>query len=421
MNITTPHTSNRAHAYRDMYVQGVVEASFLWLLRSVAVNQPHYTSIDLGELEQRIDAQLNLLMTSMELGWGACDAALELQEPGEVFAATVTAMRSHEIPKIQKAVQVGLSNERTFKGLVSALGWLPAEIIRPWVERFLNGKDMNHKYLGVAACSIRREDPGELLTNILQREDCLKHVKLHSRALRLIGELRRQDLMPALQAAAGSSKADIAFWASWSSILLGQHAMVRNLHPLVLKRGPFQARAIQLVFRVLPVEQGREWISVMTKDPANIRAVVSATGILGDPHAVNWLISKMTDPLLARLAGESFSTITGVDLEKHQLHTQPPAGQSLIPNDDPTDPNVDLDEDENLPWPNVEKITELWRHHGANFLVGRRYFLGKAITPEWLKSRIADGTQRQRHAAALELALIDPQSRLINTRAKASI
>ncbi len=418
MNVKTPHTSNRAHAYRDMYVQGVVEASFLWLLRSVTVDQPHYTSIDLGELEQRIDAQLNLLMTSMELGWEACDAALELQEPGEVFAATVTAMRSHEIPKIQKAVQVGLSNERTFKGLVSALGWLPAEIIRPWVERFLNGKDMNHKYLGVAACSIRREDPGELLTNILQREDCLKHVKLHSRALRLIGELRRQDLMPALQAAAGSSKADIAFWASWSSILLGQHAMVRNLHPLVLKRGPFQARAIQLVFRVLPVEQGREWISVMTKDPANIRAVVSATGVLGDPHAVNWLISKMNDPLLARLAGESFSTITGVDLEKHQLNTQPPAGQSPIPNDDPADPNVDLDEEENLPWPNVEKITELWRHHGANFLVGRRYFLGKAITPEWLKSRIADGTQRQRHAAALELALIDPQCRLINTRAK---
>ena len=40
------------------------------------------------------------------------------------------------------------------------------------------------------------------------------------------------------------------------------------------------------------------------------------------------------------------------------------------------------------------------------------------ITPEWLKSRITEGTMRQRHAAALELALIDPNSRLTNTRAK---
>ena len=265
---------------------------------------------------------------------------------------------------------------------------------------------------------MRRQDPGELLTTILKREDCLSHAKLHARALRLIGELRRLDLMSALQNAAGSKEPSIAFWANWSTILLGQHAVVKNLQPLVFNRGPYQARAIQIAFRVLPIEQAREWISTMSKDPAGVRAVITATGVLGDPHAVNWLIGKMADPLLARLAAESFTNITGVDLEKHQLHESPHYGQDPIPNDETDDAHVGMDEDENLPWPDVEKVAALWRNHGANFMVGRRYFLGKPITPEWLKRAISEGNMRQRHAAALELALIDPQSRLINTHAR---
>lgn len=420
-SIPTPQETVLAGSYYDLYEGGVVDAAFLWLLRSIAVNQPHYTSVDLADLEQRLEAQLDLLMSSLELGWEACETALSLQQPGEIFTATIVALRSHDIEKIKTAIQSGLAAPETFKGLVSALGWLPTEISRPWVERLLKGKDMNHKYLGVAACSVRRDDPGEILTDILKREDCRTHLPLHARALRLVGELRRQDLMPALQASLEAKDMNLVFWATWSSILLGQHASVQNLRAFVLKPGPHQARAIQMAFRVLPVDQGREWISALAKDPANQRAVISATGILGDPHAVNWLISKMADPQQARLAGEAFTLITGIDLEKHKLTASTQPSQAPLPNDDVTDTNVGLDDDENLPWPHAEQIAVLWRNHGQHFLVGRRYFLGKAITPDWLKSKLNDSTQRHRHAAALELALIDSQSRLVNTRARVAL
>ena len=420
-SIPTTQETVLAGSYHDLYEGGVVDAAFLWLLRSIAVDQPHYTLADLADLEQRLEAQLDLLMSSLELGWEACETALSLQQPGEVFTATVVALRSHDIEKIKTAIQSGLAVPETFKGLVSALGWLPAEISRPWIERLLKGKDMNHKYLGVAACSVRRDDPGEILTDILKREDCRTHLPLHARALRLVGELRRQDLMPALQASLEAKDMNLAFWATWSSILLGQHASVKNLRAFVLKPGPHQARAIQMAFRVLPVDQGREWISALAKDPANQRAVISATGILGDPHAVNWLISKMADPQQARLAGEAFTLITGIDLEKHKLIASTQPDQAPIPNDDAADTNVGLDDDENLPWPHAEQIAVLWRNHGQHFLVGRRYFLGKAVTPDWLKSKLNDSTQRHRHAAALELALIDSQSRLVNTRARVAL
>lgn len=394
------------------------EASFLWMLRSLAVDQPQQTVTDITELEQRLSANLDALMTNPDMAWQACETLLESGGPGDFFTAMVVALRSHKTAAIHTTVKRGQTNPRAMDGLVSALGWLPENLALPWVGKFLNGKDMKDKYLGVAACSIRRNDPDVMLALLLSREDCRRDAKLYMRALRLVGELRRQDLMPALQAALSESNSDILFWAAWSSVLLGQVAEVAHLRKVVLHRGPYQEWAIQLAFRVLGVETGREWISAMSKDKTHVRAVIKALGVLGDPHAVNWLIGKMAEPLLARLAGESFAMITGVDLEKQQLTCVAPNEQALIPRDVLDETHVGIDEDENLPWPDASKLTELWRKSGQNFLVGRRYFLGRPISAGWLNQIITTGTQRQRHAAALELALLDTHSRLINTRAK---
>lgn len=417
MDITQSKQFSSAHAYRDLYEQFATEAAFLWLLRSVAVNQPHYLLEDLAELEQRLEAQLDGLMSMPEMGWAAAEAALEFEEAGEAFTAACVALRSHEMPRIQQAVEAGLASPEAMKGLVSALGWLPAGLVSPWIEKFLAGKDMSHKYLGVAACSVRREDPAETLTYILGREDCRANPSLYARALRLVGELRRQDLMPAVQAARTAKDPAIRFWSTWSAILLGDRAVVTDLQPFVSQAGPYQSRALQLAFRVLPIEQARVWISGLAKDPAQTRTVIQATGILGDPHAVNWLIGKMADLTLARLAGEAFTQITGIELERHQLQSAAPVHQAPIPNDNPDDDYVGLDTDENLPWPDANKVAVLWRSHGQHFLVGRRYFLGRPITAELLKDRLVNGYQSQRHAAALELALLGEMP-LPNTRAR---
>jgi len=327
MDITVRKTDPRAAAYRDIYQRYVDEASFLWILRRVAAKQPHYFPADLAELEGRIQAQLDGLMTAPELGWEACQAMLGLEEPGEAFTATVTAMRSREMGKIQQAVEAGLASPRATPGLISALGWLPAAQVESWIAKFLAGKDLRHKYLGIAACSVRRQDPAEALSNILAREDCREFGPLYTRALRLTGELRRQDQMPAVQAARGNTDPTVRFWALWAAILLGDRAAAAELQPFVLQGGPHQRRALELAFRVLPVEQAREWISALAKDPAQARTVIQATGVLGDPHAVNWLIGKMADSKLAKLAGEAFSAITGVRGANSQRRSGRPPGR----------------------------------------------------------------------------------------------
>lgn len=420
--LSIPDFLHKQPVYRDIYEQYATNAAFLWILRSIAVDQPHYNGNDILALEQRIDAQLNGLMSSADVGWSVCEQALELAEPGEVFTAMIVAMRSHESSKIQRAVEVGLKSDNCVQGLISALGWLPGEIVDPWIQRFVQGKEMGHKLLGLAACSIRRQDPGEALNDILQRAVCQQHEKLYARALRLIGELRRQDCMSALQSAIYHKSDAIRFWSNWSAVLLGHKANLRQLKPFVLDASsPYQVLALQLAFRVLTVEQARQWISELATDAKQIRIVIKATGILGDPHAVNWLIGKMADAKLAKLAGEAFSFITGIDLVKDELIMQQPLVHPMHPNDDIYDDNLDLDEDENLPYPDAKKVLILWRNHGQKFIVGRRYFIGQPITSNYLKSILLNGSQRQRHAAAIELAVNENGMQLPNTRAKVLI
>ena len=412
-------SNNKMNAYREIYEQFVDNASFLWVLRSIAVNQPHYNVADIDELEQRIEAQLDGLMTDVEVAWEICLQALELEEPGEVFTAAVIAFRSHDVLKIQKTIETGLSNNETEKGLISAMGWLPGKFVHPWIKKFFTSKDLNHKYLALAVCSVRRENPGEYLNKILERDDCNQHVMLYARALRLIGEIRRLDLMPQLSEAINSEQDAIRFWSNWSAILLGNRAAVTNLEPFVFKTGHYQINAINIAFRVLSIEQARNWISKLSANQDQSRAVIKATGILGDPHAVNWLIGKMSEPAYARLAAEAFTLITGIGLEQYHLEAELPPALVEQPNNDTDGDDVSLDEDENLLWPNQEKVSSIWIIQGHNFIAGQRYFLGKPVTVDWLKQKRTTGTQRQRHLANLELTLLG-DTPLCNTRARAS-
>lgn len=405
-------------AYGDVYAQYVEVAAHLWLRREIAVNRPDFTARNIEALDRRVEAQLDGLMTSVDEGWSACEAALALAEPGEVFTAAVVAIRSHDVSRIRMAVEHGLANPITVRGLISALGWLPTHLANPWIEKLLNGKDLNHKFLGVAACSLRRQDPGAVLADILTRPDCLQHENLHARALRLVGELRRQDLMPAVMRGASAGSDAVRFWSTWAAVMLGHRAAAEQLRPYVVQLGPWQPRAIQLAFRVLPILQARQWISEMAKDGALERQVVAATGVLGDPHAVNWLIDKMRNPKLARVAVEAFCTITGADAGSLTSADKPHPGWTVGPNEDPADPNIALDDDEHLAWPDPQKASALWQRIGSNFIVGQRYFLGRPLTIGDLKDTVVNGYQRHRHAAAMELALSDWQTRLINTKAR---
>jgi uncharacterized protein (TIGR02270 family) len=383
-----------------MYKDYVSNSAYLWFLRSTALVDINYKISDIAELEERIEANLDGLMTSVSTAWPICESVIESGQSGDIFTASVIAFRSNDMDKIKTVISAGLINDDAFDGVISALGWLSTNIVNSWLIKLLNSKDINHKYLAIAAYSIRRIDPGELLTKLFQREDCLKHIKLYARALRLIGELKRQDLKSVLNVAMNSENEELAFWANWSAILLGNKSAAHNLKPYLIKEGVYQNNALQIVFRVLPGDLARSWISEMVKNETDIKIIIKSVATLGDPHAINWLINIMKQSEYSQVAADAFCQITGIDLEEHNLFIE-----------QTSDENINT---ENLPKLDINKISEIWQQFGNKLKAGHRYILGNKISAELLKNTIRHRPQQLRHCAALELALIVPDQILIN-------
>ena len=150
-----------------------------------------------------------------------------------------------------------------------------------------------------------------------------------------------------------------------------------------------------------------------------MRLLIQGIGVAGDPHYVPWLIQLMQDLKLTRLAGESFSLITGLDLAYLDLERRPPENVELGPNDDPNDDDVAMDEDDSLPWPDPEKIAAWWQANGPRFAPGTRYFMGEPPSPAHCLGVLKTGFQRQRIAAAEYLCLMKPGTPMFNTAAPA--
>jgi len=69
----------------------------------------------------------------------------------------------------------------------------------------------------------------------------------------------------------------------------------------------------------------------------------------------------------------------------------------------------------------------MWLKHRSKFTPGSRYLLGVELgqnnpaASNKLNQLIQLSSQRQRHSAALSLALLDPQSPLFNTKARKAV
>lgn len=404
-------TASPAHPWRDIYERQAADAAALWQLHSIAVHQPDYRPDDLSQLERRIDSRLHALMHRADIGWDVCEQALEWEQGGESFAAAVLAFRRDDSARITRVLETGFLSHDTFRGLASALSWLPEERASAWTQTFMASRDPDHRHLALASCEIRAQDPGQELTHLLQRDDSRAHTALFARCLRLAGVFKHAELAARVDAATGSDDENVRFWGIWSSILLGLDR-TPELKPYVLTANPWQRHAVQLAFRVLAPETAKEWINELAQDAIQARHALKAIMTLGDPDAMPWLIEAMQEPLLARLAGEAFSTLTGCDLTREGLaFERPPVSIDLL---DEQEPDVII-EDDKLPWPDPDAVTDAWKRTVSHYRPGERYFLGQPIDPEHLLRALTGGYQRQRHAAALELALRHPTLPLPNT------
>jgi uncharacterized protein (TIGR02270 family) len=401
---------------QEIVTQHAEEAAFLWRLRDAATEQPHYASRHLAQLDGRVEAHLDGLRVAAGSGFKIAWAQVEQFGgfPGEIFPVATLALEDRSAAAIDPILGFAEQAPASWRGLFGAVGWISADALRGQAVTWLDSRIAFRRLLGVVACSLHRADPRSRLAPLLDDE-----LLIRRRALRLVGELGRIDLGDRLRPALSAEDDGCRFWAAWSQGLIGNRlAAVPVLQAFAAGEGPFKWRALDLVVRLMDRETVIAWFRQLAHDPAHARLVVVGAGVLGDPVVVPWLTEKMSIPNLARVAGESFSMITGIDLSESKLDAVQPEGFTAGPTDDPGDENVSIDRDENLPWPDSAKVQVWWRRESTRFPVSVRHLRGAPLTRESCEGVFREGYQRQRRAAAYELALLSPGSPLQNWRAR---
>jgi uncharacterized protein (TIGR02270 family) len=394
--------------------QHAEEAAFLWLLRDRAVSAPHYSLKDLAKLDGRVEAHIDGLRIAGDYGWQVVQTNLAAKESGEVFAAGVLALEGNEIDRLNLLYDAVEECPETVRGLISAFGWVDPQHLRGKVNGLLMSQNPFRREVGIAACAIHRVDPGRFLEQSLSDDD----LSLKARAARTAGELGRVDLKSVLLDWIGHPDAGVGFWSAWSAVLLGDRG--KGLHSLrsrIVDGAEFSMPALNLVLRVLEPSQVKELLTVLATHDDRIREAVAGAGITGDPAYLPWLIKQMEVPKLAKVAGESFSFITGVDIAYHDLEGELPKDFGTGPTENPEDDNVAMDPDEDLPVPDPILIDRWWRQHQQDFQIHVRHLSGRPVNRASCQEVLKTGKQRQRRAAALELALVSPEAPLFETRA----
>ena len=399
----------------EVVAQHAEDAAFLWFSRDRAVRAPHYYLKDLARLDERVEANVDGLRVAGSVGWSLASEALKQEGPGELFAAAVLAFESRETERLGIVFDAIGKKPSLARLAISAFGWLRFENAKPLLDELVRSDRADLRRVAIGGYAVHRANPGDPLRNALTDVDA----DLRIRALQAVAELGRTELVYSVAGDIGVADPESTFWAAWSVARLGLRGydVTDVLRRTAESDAPYADSALQMFLRCLRLPESHEWISAMLEDQKRQRRGVQAIGIVGNPARVSELIGYMQIEALSRVAGEAFSMITGVDLKYLDLDRPKPEKFEAGPTDNPEDTDVAMDQDEDLPWPAPDLVRKWWDRHEPEFQSGVRYLRGKPIEPSNLMDALKSGYQRQRAAAALELALLRPSEPLSEVRA----
>jgi uncharacterized protein (TIGR02270 family) len=392
------------------------DAMFLASNRAALVDSAYARLPQVRWFDQRLAANLDGLRLAGAHMWEFTNAALETPSPGAVFTVTVRAIDGNDDARLARMLALVRTLRHTQSGLLSAFCWVDRSRLRGTVAAFLKDADPFKRAVGMCACAMHGTDPGIATSNLMHDTD----PGARARTLSAAGELGLRQLVSSVAAAVEDDDPECQFWAAWSGVLLGDRN--RGLEMLVaraLAPGEHRTRAFALAFQAMPVTTAHTVLKELARDPQQQRWLIRGSGLVGDPAYLPWLLKFMTEPKSARLAGEAFTLITGVDLTSGGLDRPAPTGIDLGPNDDPADPNVDMDPDDGLPWPDLNGIERWCGVNAGKLTTGVRHFMGMPVSRDSCVAVLKSGTQRQRALAASHLCLLEPGTPLFNTSAPA--
>ena len=226
--------------------QHASEAPFLWSLRDRAVGAPQYSLDQIATLDRRVEAHLAGLYAADEVGQRLVREELVAGRPGSLFAFCVLACRRRDSPAMKHALVLASESPTPFRELVSALGWCSTAVADAAISNLLASTEHTYVSLGIAACGVRRKDPGSRLSEWCTHDNSW----LRSRALRTAGLLKRGNCLRAILDQLTAAEPACRFAAANAAALLGSRSAVTPLLELSGVAGRFQRSACVLLLYI---------------------------------------------------------------------------------------------------------------------------------------------------------------------------
>jgi uncharacterized protein (TIGR02270 family) len=392
-------------------------AAGLRAVRSVLVRAAHVGLLHLGRADDRLAACLDGLAAAGDEGTAMSRAALDGAGVGAVFVVAVLAIGRRDGAELARLLALAEAEPQAARALISAFGWVSGSSLRGMTAALLASALPAWRLLGIAACAQHRVDPGKAALGAAIEQP---HPVLRARALRAIGELGCADLLPLCMAHLHDEDPACALSAAVSGLRLGNRgACAEALAACAMQPRPAANQALALALCSAGPDGARRTVAQLAAAQAPLRSLIRAAGWAGDPQVLPWLLKHMAQDRHARLAGEVFSLVTGIDITASDLDRKPPENFESGPSDDPNDDNVAMDDDDGLPWPDTAKIQAWWNANKHRFQPGVRYFMGEPPSVPHCIRVLREGYQRQRIAAAEYLCLLQPGTKLFPTSAPA--
>jgi uncharacterized protein (TIGR02270 family) len=400
---------------QSVVAQHAEQAAFLWQLRTRGTTAPNFALRFLDRFDRRLAAYLDGVAAAGVDGAAACAALLVNPDGGSIFTITQRALDDRDERRLDEILGVAFAAPACLPGAYSAFGWTEPGALRAVVASLITSSDPQRRSLGIAACGLHRVSPGNSVLNALQDAD--PHARL--RAVKILGQIGNTSFNDLLLQHLSDSDEEIRRAAAYSAVLLGERGVAVRVLTDTAASGavPFSSNAL-LVMQVSQVEEGTGLLTTVL-GAQSVGRRLTAAGALGNSSLIPALLTAMENPTTSRVAGEAFTTITGCDLALRGLDARRPENFESGPNDDPDDPNVDMEPDDGLPWPDVKKVEAWWHANEHRFQNGTRYFMGQPVTKEHCIHVLKTGYQRQRILAAQYLCLLEPGTPLFNTAAPA--
>ena len=395
------------------------EVAFLYTQRKNSIISPAFNLSDIAHMDNRLSGHIDGLLLGGKNSWDFCEQGLEIGDDGEVFAAAVFAIGNKDFNQLDQVFEVAGDDAVLLDAIADAFVWSDFEMVKQPLNKLLQ-LDIDEKiYVALTALSEFRCDLIKYEKYIIKALES-DNILLQQRALTIIGIIDMPACQPYLVNAMKSDDENIAFLANRSATRFGNAEGLERLKTFVT-HPVFGEQALLYIILQKDMENTVEMLRNLYKDDSTQRLSILGLGYIGKTNSIPSLIQLMDNPELSRIAGYAFSMITGVNLETAGLVADKPDGVDAGPTEDPEDDNVESDQDEDLPWPDSEKIRHWWSQteNHSQYSSSERYLCGKTMSKKELKVALKEGDQCLRIFAASCLGAYERDKPMFNVHSPA--